>query len=499
MKSEWALEPRWKKMTDIIPGMGGRILRDDNFIVNTVQSIFISVATAQSENALTKAALDFGAYSAELKLKIEDSFEKFQSADNRYGGGKFDFIIAGVKKCGTTALSQFIRFHPQIALANIYQGEGHYFDIGCRSQTDSACLQNKNMMKFSYYVTPKQRSRYPSVNKQILKDTPDDLFRIENMTYFDKKKIIGEKSPNYFIESRIPKRIRQYNPNAKVIMVLCEPSSRAYSDYVHFEKNAKFQSRQTKLLGLVSTEKFRKINESFEEYVNRADQFFRESDNLSEKLQLLGDLDDNLFDQMSADWKNTRNTRNTRNDGNFLLLKIKAITKLNEKIERDGFDSKYQLIANGYYHYYLAKWFEEIGKENILILSSEGLVANPYTSMKQLEDFFNLDKYFTKDMFQKPYNSSFYCVDKKHAVLGYPPAIRPKSMRNPFPFTIFERDYNPELNETRFLYCLSKNKGRTRNTPKLPQTEIALLKLKLLYKEANNKLFQMIGKTFNWS
>jgi hypothetical protein len=54
---------------------------------------------------------------------------------------------------------------------------------------------------------------------------------------FLENKLIGDKSPNYFIESEIPGRILKYNPNSKIVILLCEPAARAFSDYSHFHRN----------------------------------------------------------------------------------------------------------------------------------------------------------------------------------------------------------------------------------------------------------------------
>ena len=43
---------------------------------------------------------------------------------------KFDIIVAGVKKCGTSSLQLFMRYHPELQGHNFYAHEGHYFDIG---------------------------------------------------------------------------------------------------------------------------------------------------------------------------------------------------------------------------------------------------------------------------------------------------------------------------------------------------------------------------------
>ena len=43
---------------------------------------------------------------------------------------KFSFIIAGAKKCGTSALREFLANHPQVLFTSLYLGEGHYFGTG---------------------------------------------------------------------------------------------------------------------------------------------------------------------------------------------------------------------------------------------------------------------------------------------------------------------------------------------------------------------------------
>jgi len=71
------------------------------------------------------------------------------------------------------------------------------------------------------------RSRYKE--EEISKEEQlqlEDIFGKFKMSHFDSIKIIGERSPNYFVESKIPRRIREYNPNIKVVLLLCEPSDR---------------------------------------------------------------------------------------------------------------------------------------------------------------------------------------------------------------------------------------------------------------------------------
>ena len=70
---------------------------------------------------------------------------------------------------------------------------------------------------------------------------------------------------------------------------------------------------------------------------------------------------------------------------------------------------------------------------------------------------------------------------------------------DPFRRVPFNRDFNPETKEIKSLQCLTKNKGRTRSVEKSEDTENAIRKLKELYKPFNQKLFEMIGKKFDWN
>ena len=69
---------------------------------------------------------------SEFKMKEKVSKQKIQ---------KFDIIVAGVKKCGTSSLQLFMKYHPELKGHNFYAREGHYFDIGI-------------VLNFSYYESP---------------------------------------------------------------------------------------------------------------------------------------------------------------------------------------------------------------------------------------------------------------------------------------------------------------------------------------------------------
>jgi len=108
---------------------------------------------------------------------------------------KVDFIICGTQKGGTTALDAYLRKHPEICMAN--KKELHFFD-----DENAFCDGAPNYSPYHSCFSPK-----PS------------------------HKVIGEATPIYMYWHYATKRIWQYNPNIKLIIVLRNPIDRAYSHW----------------------------------------------------------------------------------------------------------------------------------------------------------------------------------------------------------------------------------------------------------------------------
>lgn len=113
-----------------------------------------------------------------------------------------DFVVIGAKKCGTTALYDYMTQHPAIAPAlkkeiyyfNAYHGRGQYW----------------------------YRSFFPTIFERMLaKGLGGRPF------------LTGEATPDYLYRSECPERMRQLIPNAQLIAILRDPVDRAYSFYNH--------------------------------------------------------------------------------------------------------------------------------------------------------------------------------------------------------------------------------------------------------------------------
>ncbi|GAA3777135.1 hypothetical protein GCM10022271_06650 [Corallibacter vietnamensis] len=107
------------------------------------------------------------------------------------------FMIVGAQKAGTTSLYHYLIQHPSIKSA--LKKEVNYFD--------------KN-----YY---KGDSWYKA------------FFPIEK----NDNSITGEATPFYMFHPLSMKRLAEYNPNFKIIVLLREPASRAISHYYHEVRN----------------------------------------------------------------------------------------------------------------------------------------------------------------------------------------------------------------------------------------------------------------------
>jgi hypothetical protein len=105
-----------------------------------------------------------------------------------------DFLIVGAQKAGTTGLHYYLMQHPN--LVGAYKKEVHYFD------------NDKN------YERGKKWYHNNFKNEQ-----------------WKKKFLCFESSPAYMYRKEVPLRIKDDYPEMKIIMILRNPVSRAYSGW----------------------------------------------------------------------------------------------------------------------------------------------------------------------------------------------------------------------------------------------------------------------------
>src|SRR5437588_6703195 len=113
-----------------------------------------------------------------------------------------DFIIIGAMRGGTTSLYSYLTEHPNIGPA--YMKEVHFFDV----------YFSKGLHWY--------RAQFPSSVQKYYAE------RVQKQCF-----ITGEASPYYLFHPHAPKRIAKILPQVKLIVLLRNPVSRAYSHYYH--------------------------------------------------------------------------------------------------------------------------------------------------------------------------------------------------------------------------------------------------------------------------
>ncbi|MEL7147576.1 MAG: sulfotransferase domain-containing protein [Bacteroidota bacterium] len=123
------------------------------------------------------------------------------------------FLVLGVQKGGTRFLNHLLAQHPDIFLPK--KKELHFFDLDEHYQKG-----------LNWY-----RSFFP-------------------FSVIGAKKLVGEVTPRYIFDTKVPERCYQVLPQAKFIVLLRDPVDRAYSHY--HQSNSKFR-----------------LSMSFEEFINK--------------------------------------------------------------------------------------------------------------------------------------------------------------------------------------------------------------------------------------
>lgn len=109
-----------------------------------------------------------------------------------------DFIVCGAQRSGTTSLYEYMAQHPGICMSE--PKEVHFF-----------CWEKRYRKGRKWYE--------------------------KHFIHCEKNKQIGEATPYYMYPEKVPKRINEIIPDAKLIFTLRNPVDRAYSHYWHEVKN----------------------------------------------------------------------------------------------------------------------------------------------------------------------------------------------------------------------------------------------------------------------
>lgn len=116
---------------------------------------------------------------------------------------KVGIFIVGAAKAGTTSLHYYLNEHPEILMCS--EKEPDYFS-------------DKEILDQGLYYG---QSRIDSLKKY------NNLFLKR-----DKEKFLGDASVSYLFYPEVSERIKEYNPESKIIIMLRDPIDRAFSHYL---------------------------------------------------------------------------------------------------------------------------------------------------------------------------------------------------------------------------------------------------------------------------
>jgi hypothetical protein len=119
---------------------------------------------------------------------------------------KVGFLICGTHKGGTTALDASLRKHPGIQMAR--HKEVHFFDNDRRFRDGLQDYESYH----AFFVPVRENA------------------------------VLGEATPNYMYHADAPRRIKDYNQAMKIILLLRNPITRAYSHW-NMERHHRVEPR----------------------------------------------------------------------------------------------------------------------------------------------------------------------------------------------------------------------------------------------------------------
>lgn len=142
-----------------------------------------------------------------------------------------DFFIVGAAKAGTTSLYHYLEQHPQIYMSPVKE-PNHFStdtDIG---QLRPTALKRLKALKIDEFLKGDMSNK---IHRAYITDRNQyaSLFRLAPAN-----KKTGEASPAYLYSKKAARAIFDYNPDAKIIIILRNPVQRAFSHYLMDRKLA---------------------------------------------------------------------------------------------------------------------------------------------------------------------------------------------------------------------------------------------------------------------
>ena len=143
-----------------------------------------------------------------------------------------NLFVVGAAKSGTTALYNFLNQHRDIYMSPLK--EPHFFCTDIRRENFSNFFKNRSVSPahLKHYLSKKRLSKM----QIAFVDNERDYFQL--FSEHSDEKYLGEVSNGYLLSTVAAQNIYNYNPEAKIIMILRDPCDRAFSQWLReFQAN----------------------------------------------------------------------------------------------------------------------------------------------------------------------------------------------------------------------------------------------------------------------
>ena len=136
-----------------------------------------------------------------------------------------NLFVVGAAKSGTTAIYNFLDQHPDIYMSPLK--EPHFFCDDIRRENFSTFFKKRTVSPayLKHYLSQKKLSKM----QIAFVDNEKDYFQL--FREHSDEKYLGEVSNGYLFSTVAAQNIYNFNPNAKIIMILRDPCERAFSQW----------------------------------------------------------------------------------------------------------------------------------------------------------------------------------------------------------------------------------------------------------------------------
>ncbi len=179
---------------------------------------------------------------------------------------KVDYFFVGAPKCGTTSLHSLL---------------GEFGNFDCGKNKEPHYFSATQLLKNSYYFDVNISSTLEEYHKNYTKKTE-----------FNADKHAIDFSPSYLANTHAAEKIKSYNPNAKIVIILRNPVERSISHYLMDKNLIGFNEDLITLLEKPSQFKDRYYYEYIENslYYRNIEKYFEAFDNKQIHIEIFEEL-----------------------------------------------------------------------------------------------------------------------------------------------------------------------------------------------------------------